>query len=143
MPKIEGLQQIYTLLRKKSAHILDAKTKGKPSVTVGFSQNYAIYVHENLEVHHPVGQAKYLEQPAREMGKELGQITAEVIKNGGTVEEGLLVAGLELQRAAQELTPVDTGALKSSAFTCLTSDEDDAAASAYAKGESVRRSAGK
>ncbi len=24
---------------------------------------YAIFVHENLEAHHPVGQAKYLEQP--------------------------------------------------------------------------------
>lgn len=27
------------------------------------TEGYAIYVHENLEAHHPVGQAKFLEQP--------------------------------------------------------------------------------
>jgi len=30
------------------------------------SDSYAIFVHENLEAHHPVGQAKYLEQPLNE-----------------------------------------------------------------------------
>lgn len=34
-------------------------------VRVGYTMEYAIYVHENLMAKHPVGQAKYLEQPAR------------------------------------------------------------------------------
>lgn len=32
----------------------------------GTDVGYAVYVHENLEAHHPVGQAKFLEQPVRE-----------------------------------------------------------------------------
>lgn len=34
-----------------------------PRVEVGVGTNYGIYVHENLEAQHPVGQAKFLEQP--------------------------------------------------------------------------------
>lgn len=32
-------------------------------ITLGYSQNYALYVHENMEAHHENGQAKYLEIP--------------------------------------------------------------------------------
>lgn len=32
-------------------------------IGIGFSANYALYVHENLEAHHDVGQAKFLETP--------------------------------------------------------------------------------
>lgn len=93
--------------------------QGKPqtAVAVGYTQRYAIYVHENLEAHHPVGQAKYLEQPAREL--PLGEIIASNMKAGATLEKALLVAGLRLQRDSQKLVPVDTGALKGSAFTRL------------------------
>lgn len=31
---------------------------------------YAIYVHERLDVHHPIGKAKFLEDPVREYAKE-------------------------------------------------------------------------
>lgn len=45
----------------------EAERKARnPSVIVGFEEEYAIYVHENLEAHHPVGQAKFLEQPLKE-----------------------------------------------------------------------------
>lgn len=40
---------------------------------------YAIYVHEDLNVYHPNGQAKYLEQPARERRRELRQIVREEV----------------------------------------------------------------
>lgn len=141
MAKIEGLNKIYTLLRNRSKKLLDGKTGGNPSVTVGFTQQYALYVHENLEAHHDVGQAKFLEQPAREMARDLAGIVADVVNNGGSLEAGLLQAGLELQSAAQELTPVDTSALKASAFTCLTVDEEAATAAAYSKGEAIRQAA--
>lgn len=35
-------------------------------VFVYFGTNYAVYVHERLDVHHPVGEAKFLENAARE-----------------------------------------------------------------------------
>ena len=37
----------------------------------------------------------------------------------GSLEKGLVLAGLRLQRDSQKLVPVDTGNLKGSAFTRL------------------------
>lgn len=107
-----------------------------PSVIVGFSTNYALHVHENIEMtwrglprHKPskgnywdgtggaFGQAKYLEQPARELAKELVRIVITAMGNGATLMQCLYLAGLRLQREAQLLVPVDTGNLKASAFT--------------------------
>ena len=34
-------------------------------VTVGYTASYAIYVHENLNSFHAIGQAKFLEEPIR------------------------------------------------------------------------------
>jgi hypothetical protein len=51
---------------RQSGHVeLPAWSGSEVSVTVGFggpAAPYAIYVHENLEAHHEVGQAKYLEE---------------------------------------------------------------------------------
>lgn len=114
-----------------------------PSVTVGFTQTYGIYVHENLESSHKQGkQAKFLEQPARELGSSgvLAGLTAEVVKAGKPLEKGLLVAGMRLQREAMKLTPIDTGALRASAFTAPTREEDSAAQAAFAQSETLRLS---
>lgn len=54
------------------------------SVIIGYGTEYAIFVHENLEAQHKVGQAKYLEQPLREMKSEL---QAEI--KAGLREDGL------------------------------------------------------
>lgn len=50
----------------RSSAFTGAESGSNPSVIVGFTEEYAVYVHENLEAHHPVGQAKFLEQPLRE-----------------------------------------------------------------------------
>ncbi|GLI51348.1 hypothetical protein TSYNTROOL_14340 [Tepidanaerobacter syntrophicus] len=51
----------------RSSAFTEADRQGKnPGVVVGFEEEYAIYVHENLEAHHTVGQAKFLEQPLQE-----------------------------------------------------------------------------
>mgnify|MGYP006275049749 CR=1 FL=1 len=92
--------------------------KKDPVVKVGYTAEYAIYVHENLEAHHPNGgQAKYLEQPARELRDQLVTIIGEAVKRKATLEQGLLIAGLHLQGESQKLVPVDTGNLRASAFT--------------------------
>ena len=77
-----------------------------------------MYVHENLEmVHKPGKQAKFLEQPARTMQKELGRIVREAWKNGAGLVQGLLMAGKWLQAESQKIVPVKTGNLRGSAFT--------------------------
>jgi hypothetical protein len=67
----------------------------------------------------PAGQAKFLEQPARELSNDgtLARIVMGAMAKGKTMLQGLLLAGLRLQRESQKLVPVDTGNLKSSAFT--------------------------
>lgn len=45
---------------------LTYEIEGSSSVAIGTNVEYAIYVHENLNAAHPVGQAKFLETAARE-----------------------------------------------------------------------------
>lgn len=116
MAAVEGLERLVAKLRSRAAQ---ARRDGHPSVAVSFSTNYALFVHENLEAYHPVGQAKYLEQPARQMAPELGRIIFDAVRKGAPLAQALLLAGLRLQREAQKLTPVDTGALRASASTRL------------------------
>lgn len=111
MAEIIGSGGIQGFLRGK------AKEGNSVVGTVGYTQAYAIYVHENLESFHPVGQAKFLEQPARMLRDELGEIVKKALKKGLPLKMAITLACLRLQRASQELVPVDTGALKASAFT--------------------------
>lgn len=113
---IEGLKKVVEVLRDRAAKI---KTEGQASVVVGYTQNYAIYVHENMTAKHPIGQAKFLEGPARRLSPEIKAIILGELKNGRTIAQALLKAGLYLQRESQKIVPIDTGALKNSAFTRL------------------------
>jgi hypothetical protein len=66
------------------------------------------------------GQSQFLIQPMREMGKpggELAKTVVDALDGGATMVKALLVAGLQLQRASQQLVPVDTGNLRASAVT--------------------------
>jgi hypothetical protein len=111
--KVEGVQKL-------NGQMEALKHRGDPAaVAVGFTAAYAIYVHENLQARHRVGQAKFLEAPARTMAGELSAVVASALKLGKTLGQALLLAGLRLQAAAQKLTPVDTGNLRASAFTRL------------------------
>ncbi len=131
------LQNINRLANRLQALV---RKHGSPkTVVVGFTQNYALYVHENLEAKHRVGQAKYLEQPARQNAPELGRIVKDAVTHGATVDQGMLLAGLRLQRESQELVPIDTSALKNSAFTTTEDQLEQASAAAYARGEAIRR----
>lgn len=52
-------------------------------ITVGYggaASAYAAIQHENMAFHHPVGQAKYLEQPATEMEDEIKAAVAQAVK---------------------------------------------------------------
>lgn len=161
MAKVEGVREVIKALQERGKRYFaesqgraSATTSYKVSVIVGFTQAYALFVHENIEMKWrgyprdrqvrrdkegvartgykpatgphsaglfwgPTGQAKFLEAPARELAKELGAIVRRALTSGKTMAQGLLLAGLRLQREAQKRVPVDTGALRASAFTRL------------------------
>jgi hypothetical protein len=102
--------------------------KGKRSVTVtvGYSAPHAIYVHENLQMRHPNGgQAKFLEQPARQYGAELAELVATAIRNKEGIVRAVLRAGNRLLRYSQPLVPVDTGELRDSGAVNIVNEEAD------------------
>ena len=49
-------------------------------VTVGYTQAYALPVHERTYVNHPIGQAKFLEQPLRTEEAEMKRIIKQEAK---------------------------------------------------------------
>lgn len=143
MPAITGVKEVLRSLdielRRKVRRL-----RGTTEVTVGYTSNYALYVHESIEMKwkgkkripriidgvkvggkgnywDPAGQgqAKFLEQPAREKAGRMGEIISTAVKNGANLSQALLLAGLFLQRESQKLVPVDTGNLKNSASTRL------------------------
>lgn len=114
MSDILGIKELMTQFKKL---LIKSKLKDDVAVIVGYTANYALFVHENLEARHPVGQAKFLEQPARQNAKEYAAIIKTGYRRTGTLLPGLLLAGLRLQRDSQKLVPIDTGNLKGSAFT--------------------------
>lgn len=57
--------------------------RGEMSVALGYggaAAEYAIFVHEDLTAHHPVGKAKFLEDPIRREVPRLARDLAEFIK---------------------------------------------------------------
>lgn len=135
MPRIEGLERVAGVLKR--LHV--EAERGNTSVIVGYTQNYALYVHENLEARHAPGkQAKYLEGPARRLAGTLGGMIRTAYRKTKNLSMGLLAAGLRLQRESQEIVPIDTSALKASAFTAFEQDVEMAAAEADAAASALR-----
>lgn len=137
MTTIEGTNSLKEKLRKVlERYGLASK---RDDVVVGFCQRYALYVHE-IQAYHRVGQWKYLETPTRRLRSELAEIIAKGLRKGFTLQQSQMLAGLRLQREAQLLTPVDTSALRASAFTCPVSQIEAVSQAAFAKSESIRLS---
>lgn len=57
-------------------------SKPGPQAEVGYSEDYAGIVHEDLQTVHKNGQAKYLEQAARQSRIQLGKKTAKGMSDG-------------------------------------------------------------
>ena len=134
MAKVENLQKVLDALRSKAAR---AAKSANASVLVGYTAAYAIFVHENMEVHAgeprrsglgvywgPAGAGpKFLEAPAREMKSEIADIVKQAVKAKKTVAQGLVLAGLRLQRESMKRVPREYGNLVNSAFTRLERGE--------------------
>lgn len=132
--KIDNLKKLQVELQNSSE-----QHGSSPEVVVGYTAAYALYVHENMEMKlaglprkpphkgsywDPQGQAgpKFLEAPARELATEITGIVKKALTQGRTLAQGLLLAGLRLQRESMSRVPVDTGNLKNSAFTKIEHD---------------------
>ena len=114
------------------------------SVIVAYVAEYAIFVHEDLQAKHKQGkQSKFLEQPARKFGAEIGEAVVKAFDAGATFNQALLIGGFFLQRLSQKIVPVDTGNLRAGAFTALSKNEDEAAAKAHSRGLGALQRAGK
>lgn len=115
------------------------KSQMTDGVVVGYTQNYAVYVHEDLNAKHKKGRtAKYLEKAVAMVAPLAGDIVAEATKAGRTVAQGMLLIGLRIQRESMKLVPIDTGALRASAFTARESQQLAAMAVAQAKSEAIK-----
>lgn len=76
------------LTRPDPANLVDKDNEAIPSdelgeigVELGYSANYALYVHENLEAHHDDGEAKFLESVIIENQQEIIEIIK--LRSGG------------------------------------------------------------
>lgn len=117
MAQVQNIQSVVATLRARAAKYM---TEPKVSVSVGYSTSYDLIVHEDLQARHKPGKmAKYLEEPARRLQPVLAQMIKDGVDRGLTMAQALLMAGLRLQRESQSCVPVDTGALRASAFTRL------------------------
>ena len=105
-------------------------------VVVGYSQSYALEVHERTDVKRRVGQPKFLETAARSLESDI----RNMIRRAGRekLAEAMLRAGLLIQREAQKLTPVDTSALRASAFTTTEDKLEQVSNEARTRAEQIQ-----
>lgn len=126
MPRIEGLKAVQRALEKTNGRFFESSNAvAGESVITGYTAGYALWVHENLQpapgatkrARKEGRQGKYLEQPAREMQDELGNIVASAATRGAKLQQALYLAALRLQGESQRIVPWDIGNLRASAFT--------------------------
>lgn len=132
--RIKALQDSVEKAKKKYA-----PNNEKIEVLVGYTANYAIYVHEIPPTkkqaekmgskrtakhtgNHGKAQWKFLETPARQNRTAYANIIKENLANGRPLLESLYLAGNELQKDSQRIVPIDTGNLRASAFTAKASE---------------------
>lgn len=114
MAKVEGLTRLSARLENLVKKHRDAEA------STSYQTPYAVIVHENLNARHPRGQAKFLEQPAREGRRDIAAAAREAGRRGEGSQGIVLAAARRLLELSQPLVPVDTGALKASGRAELT-----------------------
>ena len=136
MAKIENFKRLRSKLNTMEQY---SKVHYNESVTVGFSQSYAIWVHERPARHAKGKHWKFLEIPATLYERQMAEIAATVMSKTKSMIKALMAAGHFLQGQAQGIVPRDTGALAASAYTCKTENDDEVAARAYIRSQLLKR----
>lgn len=106
------LERVLEELRNRRRTLDDKYTK----LTVGYSAPYAAAVHERLDVFHPIGQAKFLEQPLRTEQKVMADIVRSRLRARESLKAAQLAAAKHLVKVSLQLVPIDTGRLRDSWF---------------------------
>lgn len=111
--KVTGAKQLQILLDRMAK---DAKPR---DIEVGYTANYAIYVHEMVGANFqaPHAENKFLEKALRRIKPQVASLVESNLKRGATFGQSLYMVGLAVQRDSQKITPIDTGHLKGSAYT--------------------------
>ena len=81
--------------------------------SVEYTADHAIPVHENLDAYHaPPTQAKFLEQPFRELRPDMTEFIADAMNRGQTMRQGAFRAVQKLLAVSRRLAPIETGELR-------------------------------
>lgn len=83
---------------------------------VGYAAPYAVYVHEDLEAVHPVGEARFLSRALRAGAPFRRAFLLDALRRGRTLYQAVRDWAFVLKRESQARCPVDTGRLRASAF---------------------------
>ena len=137
MAKLEGIENVKRVLRELRKR---ASQHRYVSIVTGYTQNYALVVHETNK-NYRTGSWKYLEIPARALRGELARIVRDTYKRTRNLEKACIIAGMRLQRESQLMCPVDTSALKASAFTAREKDLESVSSAAKARSDEIRQAA--
>ena len=91
--------------------------KVKPQEETGNETPYGIYVHEIGAFHAPPTKSRFLADPFRRVIKEVPSIVQrEMVSKRRSFSDALLTVGKKIKKESEVEVPVDTGALKASAF---------------------------
>lgn len=90
------------------------KRQRKSTFAITYTAPHAAKIHEDMEMPHTNGQAKFLEIPLRLHGKKITRMVKELMKQGKTLRKALLEVAYWLLEESKKLVPVDTGELRDS-----------------------------
>ncbi len=111
--ELEGLKRLAGRLQGLAEV---ARANKNPDLACGYLAEYALPVHEDLEVQHRVGEAKYLTRAVTRNRVALKDLVRQELRRGRTLTQALLTTGYALMRFSKDLVPVDTGHLRSSGY---------------------------
>ena len=108
-----NLDKLLSEIRKRR---IRAGLDGAAETRVGYSAPHAVPVHERLDLRHPIGQAKFLEQPIRTEEKVMADIIRSRLRARESLKSAQLAAARHLMKVSLTLVPYDTGELRNSWF---------------------------
>lgn len=118
--KVTSLRALEINLSKRALKVTGPSKEKVVGVTVGYNIYYAVYVHENLAAHHPVGEAKYLTKAVAAKQDDAKKALTASLKKGNSLGKALYNFGQSIQYESQRRVPYKTGLLYRSAYTKLT-----------------------
>lgn len=93
---------------------LSTKGIGKAQADIIYDTPYAAKIHEDLEMYHSNGEAKFLEKAYRRNLASVKDYMKIIIRNKMDLKDAVKEGATIILRESNKLVPVDTGRLKES-----------------------------